>query len=293
MESGTRAETAWGVDSEYGRLLDVLLCPPDNFHWLPASAIARATLESGLSFSKEEAQRQHAEMVSVYEEAGVRVHFLEPDPALPYQVFARDSSVMTPSGAIVTQCAQPWRRGEYAPVIRFYQRTGIPVRQMITAGSLEGGDVLIVEPGCMLIGNGEERTQVKAAEQLAGWLRADGWDVRIEPIPGQFVHIDVLVSILAPKLAAVCVEAASGGLVAWLRAKGFEILEVTIEDAFRLGVNAMSLGSERVISSRHSQGLNEAMRAEGLEVLDLDLSAFTAGGGGAHCLAQALRREPG
>ena len=47
----------------------------------------------GLIFSREDAQRQHAEMVSVYEEAGVRVHFLEPDPALPYQVFARDSSI--------------------------------------------------------------------------------------------------------------------------------------------------------------------------------------------------------
>jgi N-dimethylarginine dimethylaminohydrolase len=92
--------TAWGVDSEYGRLLDVLLCPPDHFHWLPASAIARATLESGLSFSKEDARRQHAEMVSVYEGAGVRVHLLEPDPALPYQVFARDSSINVPQGPI-------------------------------------------------------------------------------------------------------------------------------------------------------------------------------------------------
>ena len=65
MEGGQATETAWGVDSEYGRLLDVLLCPPDNFHWLPASAISRATLESGLTFSREDAKRQHAEMVRV------------------------------------------------------------------------------------------------------------------------------------------------------------------------------------------------------------------------------------
>ena len=283
----------WGADSEYGKLHDVLLGPPDNFRWLPTSVISKATLESGAVFSPETAQAQHAELVAAYEGAGVTVHRLEPDPNLPYQVFARDSSVMTPGGAIVTQPAQQWRRGEYAPVIRFYQVNGIPLRGMITAGSLEGGDVTIVEPGCMLIGNGEERTQIQAADQLAGWLIDDGWEVRIEPIPGQFVHIDVLVSILAPKLAAVCVEAASGGLVAWLRDKGFEILDVTLEDAFRLGVNAISLGSDRVISTRHSEDLNEAMRARGLEVLDPDLSAFTAGGGGAHCLAQALRREPG
>jgi N-dimethylarginine dimethylaminohydrolase len=286
-------DAVWGADSEYGRLRDVLLGPPDNFRWLPTSAISKATLESGAVLDPGEARAQHAELVSAYEDAGVAVHMLEPDPSLPYQVFARDSSVMTPNGAVVMQPAQQWRRGEYAPVIRFYQGAGIPIRGMITAGAIEGGDVTIVEPGCMLIGNGEERTQIQAADQLAGWMRDEGWEVRIEPIPGQFVHIDVLVSILAPKLAAVCVEAASGGLVAWLRGKGFEILEVSLEDAFRLGVNAMALGGDRVISTRHSARLNEAMRARGLEVLDPDLSAFTAGGGGAHCLAQVLRRDAG
>lgn len=283
---------SWGVDSETGRLDDVLLCPPDNFRWLPTSAISRATLESGAVFDSEAARAQHAEMVSAYESAGVQVHMLDADPALIYQVFARDSSVMTPGGAIVTQPSQWWRRGEYAAVIRFYQGAEIAIRGMITAASLEGGDVVIVEPGAMLIGNGEERTQLPAARQLASWIEAEGWEVRIEPIPSQFVHVDVLVSILAPKLAAVCIEAAPGGLVRWLREKGFELLEVSLEDALRLGVNAISLGSERVLSAAGSEDLNAQLRALGLEVLDPELSMFTQGGGGAHCLAQALRREP-
>jgi N-dimethylarginine dimethylaminohydrolase len=287
------SEQPWGVDSETGLLHDVLLGPPDNFRWLPTSAISKATLESGETFDPELARSQHRELVSIYEGAGVTVHRLEPDPVLPYQVFARDSSVMTPDGAVVTQLHQQWRRGEYAPVIRFYQESGIPIARMITAGAIEGGDVTIVEPGCMLIGNGEERTQIQAARQLAGWMQAEGWEVRIEPIPGQFVHIDVLVSILAPKLAAVCVESASGGLVAWLRDKGFEILEVSTADAFELGVNAISLGDERVVSTAGSAKLNEQMRSLGLEVFAPDLSMFTKGGGGAHCLAQALRRSPG
>ena len=283
--------TAWGADSETGTLRHVLLGPAENFRWLPTSAISKATLESGASFDSELARAQHRELVSIYESAGVVVHQLEPDPALPYQCFARDSSVMTPDGAVVTQLKQQWRRGEYAPVIRFYQENEIPISRMITAGSIEGGDVTIVEPGVMLIGNGEERTEIQAARQLAGWMEELGWEVRIEPIPGQFVHIDVLVSILAPKLAAVCVESASGGLTAWLRARGFEILEVSTADAFQLGVNAISLGDERVISTAGSAKLNEQMRALGLTVFDPDLSMFTKGGGGAHCLAQALDRD--
>jgi N-dimethylarginine dimethylaminohydrolase len=291
MESGTRTEPAWGVDSEYGRLRDVLLCPPDSFRWLPTSAISRATLDSGLVFSRDDAIRQHAEMVSVYEEAGVRVHFLRDDPALPYQVFARDSSINLPDGPIVTQCAQWWRRGEYAHVIRFYQEQGIPIKEMVTAGSFEGGDFMIVEPGVAAIGTGEERTQEQAARQVAGWLEADGWEVRVERIPPHFLHIDVLACMLGERLAAVCVEQISTGFVRWLESKNVEIVPVTLAAALKLGVNGVCLGGDRVLSTAESKDLNERLRALGLTVYDPELSAFTLGGGGAHCLMQAIRRE--
>jgi N-dimethylarginine dimethylaminohydrolase len=284
-------EPAWGVDSEHGRLLDALVCPPDHYRWLPTSAISRATLESGRHFEPELARRQHAEMVSAYEEAGVRVHLLEPDPALPYQVFARDSSAMTPGGAVITQLHQWWRRGEYAAAIRFFQDNGVPIRGTITAAALEGGDLMILEPGCAVIGAGEARTQEPAARQLAGWLTEDGWEVRVEPIPERFVHIDVLLGVLAERLAAVCADALSASFVAWLRGRGFELIEVSADDAFQLGVNAISLGDERVLSAAGARSLNAALGARGLTVHELDLSMFTLGGGGAHCLAQALRRE--
>jgi N-dimethylarginine dimethylaminohydrolase len=285
------AETAWGVDSEYGPLLDVLLCRPDNFRWLLTSAITRATLEAGYEYDPERAADQHASMVSAYEEAGVRCHFLEPDPALPYQVFARDSSAMGPNGTVITQLAQYWRRGEYAPAIRFHQEAGIPIRAMITAGSLEGGDVMIVEPGTVLIGAGETRTQETAANQLAGWFREDGWEARVLPFPERYVHIDVLVAVLAERLAAVCTEVLPAAAVNWLRGRGFDLIEVSAEQAFTLGVNAISLGDDRVISGGGAKELNAALRARGLEVIEVDLDMFTLGGGGAHCLAQALRRE--
>jgi N-dimethylarginine dimethylaminohydrolase len=281
----------WGVDSEHGRLLDVLVCAPDNFRWLPTSAISRATLDAGHRFDPDLARRQHDEMVAAYEDAGVRVHRLEPDPALAYQVFARDSSAMTPGGAVITQLHQWWRRGEYAAVLRFYQQAEIPIRGMITAAALEGGDVMILEPGRAVIGVGETRTQDPAARQLAGWLGDEGWEVRVEPIPERFVHIDVLLVVLGERLVAACPDALSAGFVGWLRDCGFELIEVSADDAFHLGANAMSLGDDRVLSAAASDGLNQALRARGLTVYEPDLSMFTLGGGGAHCLAQALRRE--
>jgi N-dimethylarginine dimethylaminohydrolase len=282
----------WGADSEYGVLRDVLLCKPDNFRWLPTSSISKATLASGAVFDRELALRQHAEMVAAYAGAGVTLHFLEPDPALPYQVYARDSSFMTPYGAVVTQMAQWWRRGEYAPVIRFYQDVGIPIYNMVTAGSFEGGDFDVIEPGCVLIGYCGERTQEQAARQVGSWFEDEDWEVRLQPIAEHYVHIDLMVCMLAPKLAAVCLDTTDDGVIRWLKEKGIELVPVSYRDTMKLGCNVVSLGGERILSTAESKDLNAKLRAMGFTVYDPDVSMFTLGGGGVHCMCQALRRDP-
>ncbi len=279
------------MDSEYGRLLDVLVCPPDNYGWRPTSPISEKTLADGHVFDIEVAKAQHAEMVEIYVDQGVRCHFLEADPVLPYQVFCRDSSAAGPGGATLLQLQQPWRRGETVPAGRFYDEAEIPIEAAITAGSIEGGDVMLIEPGCLLIGCCEARTSGDGARQLASWYEAQGWEVRIEPFPAWYVHIDVLIGLLAEKVAAVCEDVVSGSLVRWLREKDFEIIPVPEAEAFALGTNAISLGENRILSAAGAKTLNDGARALGLEVFDPDLSMFTLGGGGPHCLAQALRRE--
>ena len=239
----------WGVATEYGTLTDVLLCSPENFHWLPTSSISKDTLRRGLKFDRQAAMKQHTEMVQACEDAGVKCHFLEPDEHLPYQVYARDSSFMTPYGAVVTQMAQWWRRGEYAPVIRFYQSASIPIFNMVTAGSFEGGDFDIIEPECVLIGHCGERTQEQSAVQVAGWFEAKGWEVRLAPIAEHYVHIDLMVCMLAEKLAAVCLDTTDPEIVDWLKAKNIEIVPVSYRDTMALGCNVVALGGDRVLST--------------------------------------------
>lgn len=280
----------WGADSEFGRLEDVLLCAPSNFRWLSTSAISKATLASGATFDSSAAHSQHAELVEALQSADVRCHFLEPDPALPYQVFTRDSSIMTPFGAVITQLHQPWRRGEYAAAARFYVDSGIPIWRRLTAGPVEGGDVMFIDSSRALIGACEARTTYEGAEQLAAWLTEEGIETRIEPFPERYVHMDVLCCILAPGLAAVCTDALSTGLVRWLGEAGVELIDVGTDGAMQLGVNILSLGNDRIVSGAGATKLNSQLRAHGLEVLDPALDSFTRGGGGAHCLTQALRR---
>ncbi|MEX1107885.1 MAG: arginine deiminase family protein [Dongiaceae bacterium] len=289
---GNGVPGAWGVNSEYGKLHDVLLCVPENFKWLPTSSISKATLRDPDSkFDLQTAMRQHREMTSAYEDAGVTVHHIVTDQALPYQVYARDSSFMTPWGAVVTQMAQWWRRGEYGPVIDFYLSKGIPIWNKVTASAFEGGDFDIIEPGCVLIGFCGERTQEPAAKQVQGWLEKEGWEVRLAPIAEHYVHIDLMVCMLADKLAAVCVDTTDQKTLDWLKAKKIEIIDVNYRDTMELGCNVMALGDDKVISTSGSKDLNAKLKARGFTVYDPEVTMFTKGGGGVHCMAQALRRD--
>ena len=292
---GTPELSKWGADCEYGVLRDVLLGPADHYRWRETSSVSKKSIRRQYTFDPDVARRQHAEMVAAYESAGVTVHLHDPDPALSYQVFARDSSVMTPYGAIITNMANWWRRGENFRAIETYERLGIPIYDYVTAGTFEGGDFNIVEPGTVLIGwEGDEgRSQENAAEQLKAWFEAEGWEVKLTDIDPFYVHIDLMVVMLAPKLAAVCLESTDPDVVNWLQSKNIEIVSVPFKDTLDLGCNVVALGNDRILLPEKSISLKEKARAHGLEIFDPDVSMITPGGGGVHCMCQALKRDPG
>jgi N-dimethylarginine dimethylaminohydrolase len=257
------------------------------------SSVVRATQRKGLDFDQQLAMRQHREMVDAYESAGVTVHTLPANDYTPYQVYARDSNFMTPFGAVIAQMANPRRRGEYASCLRFYESVGIPIYDMVSAGNFEGGDFNMIAPGCVLIGYTGLRGEEVSAREVGGWLEAEGWEIKYAPIDEFYVHIDLMVCMLADKLAAVCLDTTDPEIVRWLEAKGIEILPVGFRATMALGCNVVALGDSRVLSTADSTELNAKLRALGFEVYDPDMSMFTNAGGGVHCMAQHLRRDPG
>ncbi|WP_137127897.1 dimethylarginine dimethylaminohydrolase family protein [Roseomonas sp. HF4] len=278
----------WTVASETGALTDVLVCPPDHYRWIPTNSIVRRTLAGAQQPSALALAAQHGELVHALRQGGARVHVLPPEPHLPYMVYTRDSAVVTPWGAVLCQLERPQRRGEYAGVTDFH---GGAFWRKSSAGTLEGGDIHILKPGVAVVGASGGRTDLVGAEQFAGWLRAEGWEVRIEPFDEHFLHLDVLFCMAAPGLAVGCLDVLDADFVAWLAGHGIRCLDVPYRDAMALGCNILALGGGTVVSARGSARLNALLRAEGLAVLDPDLSLFTAGGGGPHCLTCPLGRE--
>ena len=289
---GTPRPESWGIDSEYGRLRDLLVGPIDNYEWTPGNAVAQRSERVGLKFDKSVVQAQYREMIAAYEQAGVNVHILPAEDGLPYQVYARDSSVMTPWGAVIMQLEKPYRRGEYAAVLRFYLDNDIPIYDMVSAGNVEGGDFMVLKPGVAICGFSGERSVAPAVNQLKGWFEAEGWEFMSYAFDPHFLHLDVQMGMIAEDLAVVCVEAVEASLVDWLTGHGIRIIEISYGEAMDMGTNIVALGDERVLIPAAGRTLIEKCRAEGLQVYDPDVSMIAAGGGSVHCMCQALRRDP-
>lgn len=288
---GTAPLNRWGCRNETDPLTDVLLGTAEHLRHLSTSSLSRRTLREAPA-DLAAARAQHEEIVAAYEHFGVTVHRLDAPPELPYQVYARDSSCMTPFGPFITALSQPWRRGENWNAVLTYQRLGIPIYDAVTAGTFEGGDFNVIEEGAVMVGCGGERTDENGARQVASWFEAEGWDVHLVHFDPFYVHIDLMVVPIADKLTAVCLDCTPAPAIDWLKGLGHRLIDVPFPDTASLGCNVMSLGRDRVLAPKHSKTLIGKLAAEGFEVAALDTGEISKTGGGIHCMAQALRRVP-
>lgn len=281
-----------GIDSETGVLRSVLLCRPDNYEWIPTNDIARRTLASQRPPAHAAFAAQYDELVAALGEAGVECRYLETDPNLPYQVYTRDSSQMTPWGPAITQLERPQRRGELAAVLAFYTEAAGGFWRMATAGMVEGGDIHIIRPGLLAVGHSGGRTDEAGARQFVGWFKEEGWETRLVAFPEHFLHLDVIFCMVTDGLALACTDVLDDDFVAWLKSHGIRIIPVSYREAMLdMACNVLALGDDRVVSPAHCGRVNEALRAEGVKVIDPDLRLFALGGGSVHCMTMPLARD--
>ncbi|HEY1856991.1 dimethylarginine dimethylaminohydrolase family protein [Acidocella sp.] len=281
----------WRVESETGRLTDVLLCRPVHYCWVDTNAVIHATLATGAVLDHAGLQAQYRELEAALTEAGVALHYTVPEPHLPYQVYTRDSSQTTPWGPVLTQLAMPQRRSEYASVLEFHAPYG-GFHKYASAGTLEGGDIHIIRPGLLVVGYSGVRTNEAGARQFAGFFSTQDWEVRLVHFPAHFLHLDVLFCMATPHLAVACVDVLGEEFCTFLAERKIKCIRASYSEVMALSCNLLALGDGRVISPAHSKRINAALRAEGIVVLDPALEQFARGGGSAHCLTMPLSRAP-
>ena len=270
-----------------------------------------------------------------FEPTGLAARVALPDqfalPPLPNHMFTRDTSAWIYNGVSIHSMAKPARRREALHLEAIYRHHPLfaDVEHEVWSdgmqlpAAMEGGDILVIGNGAVLVGMGE-RTRPGAVEALAERLFAAGSARRViaVPLPQQrsTMHLDTVLTMVDRDAFTVYPEL-EGALRGVVLAPGRDGVAIEREDELfatvahvldipkvRLfetggdryeaereqwddGNNVLALAPGVVVAYDRNVETNTRLRHNGIEVITIEGYELGRGRGGPRCMSCPIERD--
>jgi arginine deiminase len=252
-------------------------------------------------------------------------------PPLPNHMFTRDTSAWIYGGVTINAMAKPARTRERLHLDVIYRHHPLFAGEEHNVWSdgldlppqLEGGDVLVIGNGCVLVGMGE-RTRPVAVEALAERLfeaNAARQVIAVAMPAGRAsMHLDTVLTMvdrdaftiypelkgklatysLRPGAARVRVEREEDLFSAVARALGLPRVRLieTGGDRYEAereqwddGNNVLALEPGLVVANHRNVQTNRRLREAGIDVIEIESFELSRGRGGPRCMSCPIERD--
>jgi arginine deiminase len=247
---------------------------------------------------------------------------------LPNHVYTRDTSAWAYGGVSVHRMAKPSRRRESIHINAIYEHhpafAGSRHHRWgegpVGGESLEGGDILVIGNGCVLVGFGE-RTRPAAVERYARQILSAGAATRVIaialPVMRSSMHLDTVMTMvdsdafvinatLKDRLIGHSIVEARGALRVTREddlfsaiARALEVPQLRLvspgqsvsrREQWEMGNNTLALAPGVVVAYEHNTATNSCLQESGIEVLTVPGSELARGHGGPRCMSCPIAR---
>jgi arginine deiminase len=304
----------WGAEG-IGTLREVLVSRPSENETRPEYAEEWQYYYSSAAGNADlgKLRAQYDEYYEVLAEQGVRVNYLEaPVPAIGAYGYIKNLVTLAGSGLVVRGGVimhryglGSWQRGREVIWAKAFAALQLPVYLTIHGTG-------ICEPGAgrwldskTFVFNESVVANEEGLRQLEFVLSNLGVDLVVAHSPGWndsigagaigTSHMDMVLLVVDLGKVVLSPHLVNYGFVRYLKQRGFEIIEVPVEEYRDLAVNGVTLAPGKIIVNKGSPAVLRELERHGVEAIQVDFSESQRFAiAGLHCATlELVRDQPG